>query len=296
MNLKNIFKLIRPHQWIKNGFIFLPLFFSGQLLNLSGIIDCIIAFFSFSLAASSIYCLNDIYDMEADRQHPEKQKRPVASGAISIPVAYGLMSFCLALSVLTPWIFDHKAKLELLGLIGFYYLLNVAYCVFLKKFSIIDVIIIASGFVLRVLAGGIVTGIPISEWIIIMTFLLALFLAFAKRRDDVVIYQNTGVKPRKNTNKYNLVFINQVMTVIATVTIVAYIMYTISPEVTTHFNCQYVYVTAVFVLTGIIRYLQIAIVKSQSGDPTKILLRDRFVQICILCWLISFLVIIYFIK
>jgi 4-hydroxybenzoate polyprenyltransferase len=296
MKLKAIIQIFRPHQWVKNGFIFLPLFFNGQLGNLNAVYNCLIAFVSFSLAASSIYCFNDIYDVEADRQHPEKRQRPVASKAISIPIAYMLMLFCLLLSILTLLLFNSMIRYELLGLIGFYYLMNIAYCIVLKRFSIVDVIIISFGFVLRILAGGFVTGIPISEWIVILTFLLALFLAFAKRRDDVIIFQSTGVVLRKNTGNYNLDFINQVMTVIATITIVAYIIYTISPEVTTRFHCQYIYPTAVFVLAGIIRYLQITIVRQQSGDPTKIFLRDRFIQICILGWLIAFLVIIYLIQ
>ena len=294
--MKAIIQILRPYQWVKNGFIFLPLFFHGQLWNASEIYDCIIAFISFSLAASSIYCFNDIYDVEADRQHPVKQQRPVASGAISVPIAYLLMTICLILSSLSLLLIDGQSRYELFGLIGFYYLLNIAYCILLKQFSIVDVMIVAIGFVIRIFVGGHATGIPVSEWIIIMTFLLALFLAFAKRRDDVVIYQTTGIELRKNTGKYNLDFVNQVLTVISTITIVAYIMYTISPEVTARFHCQYVYVTAVFVLAGIIRYLQLSIVKMQSGDPTKILLKDRFIQICILGWLIAFLIIIYLIQ
>ena len=294
MNIKAIIQLLRPQQWVKNGFIFLPLFFNGQLRDINGIYNCIIAFISFSLAASSIYCFNDIHDREADRQHPEKQQRPVASGVISISTAYIVMLICLILFVFSLFLFDDKVRYGLLGFVGTYYLLNLAYTIFLKRFSIVDVTIIAIGFVLRIFAGGYATNTPISEWIVIMTFLLALFLAFAKRRGDAVIFQNTGLKLRTNAGSYSVGFVNQVMTVIAAIIIVAYIMYTISPEVTTRFQCKYVYVTAIFVLAGIIRYLQIAFVDSQnSGDPTKIILRDRFIQICILGWLIAFLVIIY---
>jgi 4-hydroxybenzoate polyprenyltransferase len=171
--------------------------------------------------------------------------------------------------------------------------MNIAYCVILKSYPIIDVVIISIGFVLRVLVGGFATGIELSEWIILMTFLLALFLAFAKRRDDVVLYQNTGVQQRKNTHRYNLDFINQVMTVISTITVMAYIMYTVSPEVTKRFNCKYVFLTSFFVLIGIIRYLQITIVDLKSGSPTQILMKDHFIQICIISWIISFLIIIY---
>jgi len=163
----------------------------------------------------------------------------------------------------------------------------------LKHYAIIDVVIIAIGFGLRVLVGGIATEILLSEWIVLMTFLLALFLAFAKRRDDVLLYQNTGVLPRKNTQHYNLEFMNQVITVISTITIVAYIMYSVSAEVKDRFHTQYIYLTSVFVLMGIIRYLQITIVDLKSGNPTTVLMRDKFVQCCIIGWGISFFIIIY---
>jgi magnesium-transporting ATPase (P-type) len=141
--------------------------------------------------------------------------------------------------------------------------------------------------------GGAATGINLSEWIIIMTFLLALFLAFAKRRDDVILYENTGVSHRKNTNRYNLEFMNQVITVLATIIIIAYIMYTLSPEVIGRLKSKHIYFTAIFVLMGIIRYLQVTIVDLKSGSPTKILLRDRFIQCCIIGWVGLFIIIIY---
>ena len=180
-----------------------------------------------------------------------------------------------------------------MALIGFYYLMNLAYCVKLKQYAIIDVVVISIGFVLRVVAGGTATGIWLSEWIVIITFLLALFLAFAKRRDDVVLFQNTGISSRKNTSRYNLDFMNQVMTVVSTVTVVAYIMYTLSPDVIERFHSRNIYITAVFVLLGIIRYLQVTIVDLKSGSPTEVLLKDRFVQFCLAGWIVSFLIIIY---
>lgn len=294
MKIVSILRLLRLKQWFKNVFIFLPLFFNGQFMNLSLLQDCLIAFFSFSFAASSIYCFNDVFDVQVDRQHPQKCKRPVALGAISITGAYIVMAICLALSVSLILIFGNETKYIVLGLILFYYVLNIAYTVILKHFPIIDVMIISIGFVLRVVVGGIVTNIYLSEWIIIMTFLLALFLAFAKRRDDVVLYQNTGVVPRRNTNRYNLDFINQVLSVISAVTIIAYIMYTLSSDVMERFNSRYVYFTSIFVIAGIIRYLQITIVELKSSNPTEILFHDRFIQFCILGWIVSFLIIIYF--
>lgn len=175
----------------------------------------------------------------------------------------------------------------------FYYVMNLAYCMKLKQYALVDVFIIATGFVMRVLLGGIVNDIELSLWIVLMTFLLALFLAFAKRRDDVVIYQETGVKARKNVNRYNLEFMNQAITVVCTSTLVAYIMYTVSDEVTERLGSRYIYLTTVFVLAGMLRYLQLSIVDVKSGSPTKVLMKDRFIQLCILGWGLTFWVLIY---
>jgi 4-hydroxybenzoate polyprenyltransferase len=257
------------------------------------LLSCAVAFIAFSLAASSIFCFNDIYDVEADRLHPEKYKRPIASCTISIKTAYIFMAICFAAAMLVLLFFGGATKYLSMAFIVFYYVMNIAYCIKLKHYAIIDVMVISIGFVLRIFVGGATTGIWLSEWIIIMTFLLALFLAFAKRRDDVIRYQETGVSHRKNTNRYNREFMNQIMSVIATITIIAYIMYTLSPEVMARFHSRYVYLTAIFVLAGIIRYLQVTIVDLKSGSPAKILLHDRFIQSCIAGWIISFLIIIY---
>ena len=225
--------------------------------------------------------------------HPIKCKRPIACGAISIKTAYAIMAACLASSILILFFFGGKHQYEIMALIALYYLLNIAYCIRLKQFVIIDVFIISTGFVLRILVGGIAAGVWLSEWIVIMTFLLALFLAFAKRRDDVLIYQETGISQRKNINRYNLDFMNQVMTVISTITIVAYLMYTLSPDVIERFHSRHIYLTTIFVLLGIIRYLQVSLVDSKSGSPTKILLTDKYIQFCIVGWIVLFLIFIY---
>jgi decaprenyl-phosphate phosphoribosyltransferase len=288
-------KLLRPEQLAKNIFIFLPAFFSGQLLNISALLSCVVAFIAFSLAASSIYCFNDIQDVEVDKLHPEKCKRPIVSGVISIKAAYAMMAVCLLMSLGILFFFggDTHHTIMVMALVLFYYVMDIAYCIKLKQYAIIDVVVISIGFVLRVLVGGVTTGIECSAWIVILTFLLALFLAFAKRRDDVVLYMNTGVSHRQNTDLYNLEFMNQVITVIATIAIVAYIMYTLSPAVVERFNSKYVYLTTIFVLMGIVRYLQITIVDVKSGSPTKILLHDRFIQGCIAGWIGLFFIIIY---
>ena len=293
--MKNLIRLIRPKQWIKNLIVLLPVFFGGALLHPSAIYAVLITALSFSFAASSIYCLNDIIDIEDDKHHPIKCNRPLASGAISIPQGYTLMVLMLILSMASTFLlYDHQ--LETAGVIAFYWLLNIGYCLKLKQYAIIDVCIVAFGFVLRVLAGGISTSIHLSKWIVLMTFLLMLFLSFAKRRDDVVRMNETGHAPRQNTIRYNLTFINQAITITSSVTLVCYIMYTVSPETIQNFHTDYLYLTSVFVLVGLLRYIQIAVVDKKSGDPTKVILRDRFTQLIVLAFGLAFLFIIYVLR
>lgn len=293
----NLLKLIRPHQWLKNVFVMIPMFFGGSLLDPSDIRASVVTFFAFSFIASSVYCFNDIIDVEADRRHPVKCKRPIASGAISVRSAWALMALMFLLSVGTVCLLDTYTHVINVGLvILIYYILNILYCSKLKQYAIVDVCIIAFGFVLRVLAGGFATDIALSKWLVLMTFLLTLFLSFAKRRDDVLRMNETGEPPRKNTIRYNLTFINQAMTITASVTLVCYIMYTVSPEVVNRFHSDLLYLTSVFVLLGLLRYIQITVVDKRSGDPTKMMLRDRFTQCVVLLWALTFLVLIYVIK
>jgi decaprenyl-phosphate phosphoribosyltransferase len=292
-NNMNYIKLLRPQQWIKNLFIFLPLFFSTSFGNVTLLRYTIITFFAFSFVASSVYCFNDIVDIDYDRLHPLKRLRPIASGAISISKGYLMMILCVITGLAITCLLPKEKIIKIIVILLIYLVLNIAYCLYLKKKSIVDVFTISLGFVLRLLSGSAATGIEASNWIVLMTFLICLFIAFAKRRDDVIIFENTGVKSRKNAGTYNITFINTAMTITAAITIVCYIMYTVSPEVISRLGTEYVYATSFFVIAGIIRYLQITFVDGRSGSPTKILLKDRFLQGCIILWLISFTIIIY---
>lgn len=304
--MKNLIRLIRPTQWIKNLFVFGPVVFGGALSDGYAMAAGLITFVAFSLAASSIYCFNDIVDVNDDRRHSEKKDRPIASGAVTVTQAYGLMLLLLVLSIacipLLTWAdrtsparggFGPDNTVKVLGVILFYWLLNLTYCLKLKQYAIIDVCVVAFGFVLRLLAGGFATGIAPSKWIVLMTFLITLFMSFAKRRDDVIRMEATGEAPRKNTIHYNTTFINQAITITAGVTFVCYIMYTMSPEVIARFDNEYLYLTSVFVLVGLLRYIQIAVVEKKSGNPTKVILKDRFIQLVILAWFVAFMMIIY---
>ena len=290
--MKKTLLLIRPQQWIKNGFVLIPMFFGGRLLNVDDAIASVVTFFAFSCAASAIYCFNDIVDVDADRRYPVKCGRPIASGAVSVPTAYALMAVLALLSALLLFFLPQRAG-ETAGIVAFYFLLNMAYCLWLKRHAIIDVCTVAFGFVLRILAGGMACDVAVSNWLVLMTFLLALFLSFAKRRDDVLRMNETGEPPRRNTIRYNLTFVNQAITVTGTVTLVCYIMYTVSPEVVSRFHAPYLYLTSIFVLVGLLRYMQLTVVDEVSGDPTKILLRDRFTQAIVVAWIMAFLLIIY---
>ena len=293
--MKNLIRLIRPHQWIKNLVVLLPVFFGGALLQPEAVYAALVTALSFSFAASSIYCLNDIVDVEDDRRHPVKCHRPMASGAITVVQGYLLMALMFALSMVSTLLLSSH-QTETASVILFYWLLNIAYCLRLKRYAIIDVCIVAFGFVLRILAGGYATDIRLSRWIVLMTFLLMLFLSFAKRRDDVVRMNKTGHAPRQNTIRYNLTFINQSITITASVTLVCYIMYTVSSETIQNFHTDYLYLTSIFVLVGLLRYIQISVVDKKSGDPTKVMLHDRFMQCTVLAFGLAFLFIIYVLK
>ena len=290
--MKNLIRLIRPHQWVKNLVVLLPVFFGGALLHIESVYAGLVTALCVSFAASAIYCLNDIVDVDDDRQHPVKCHRPMASGAISITQGYTLMFLMFVLSMLSTFLL-RQSQLETASVILFYWLLNIAYCLKLKQYAIIDVCVVSFGFVLRILAGGYATSIHLSKWIVLMTFLLMLFLSFAKRRDDVVRMNETGHAPRQNTIRYNLTFINQAITITSSVTLVCYIMYTVSPETIQNFHTDYLYLTSVFVLVGLLRYIQIAVVDKRSGDPTKVMLHDRFMQFVVLAFGLAFLFIIY---
>lgn len=281
-----IIKLFRIHQYVKNLFIFLPLLFSFSFSDTQDNINVFIAFLLFSLLASSIYIFNDLLDINEDRAHPTKKNRPLASGSVAKGTAISLMLILSITSLGISLLFNT----ELFAVLLVYFVLNIAYTLKLKHIAILDIFIIASGFVLRLFAGSSVTEIPLSMWIILMTFLLALFLALAKRRDDVLLSLE-GQETRKNIDGYNLEFVNASMVLMAGVVIVSYLMYTISPQVEGRLGTEYLYLTSFFVILGIFRYMQITFVEEDSGSPTKVVIRDKFLKLTILFWLISFIAI-----
>jgi 4-hydroxybenzoate polyprenyltransferase len=285
----SVTKLARPHQYTKNLFVFVPAFFAFQLSDWMVIQQTLLAFVAFSLLASGVYVFNDWMDRAEDAQHPTKCKRPIASGEINrLQAAVIFVSF-----VGMGFLAGGLISLELVGLLLVYFVMNLAYSVKLKHVAIVDVFVISLGFVIRLGVGAMAAGVALSHWIIVMTFLLALFLALAKRRDDVLIFLETEQKMRKVIDGYNLKFLDAAMVMNAGVVMLAYILWSISAEVVARIGSDNLYMTAVFVLLGIMRYMQIAMVQEQSGNPTKVLLKDKFLQIVLAGWVLSFTLILY---
>jgi decaprenyl-phosphate phosphoribosyltransferase len=282
-------QLARPHQFVKNGFVWLPIFFGLKLGDLRALEQTLIAFAAFCLAAGGVYVLNDLKDIQEDRRHPTKKNRPLASGAIPPRRA---MIFMAVLLLLAAWAGTLLPKPDFLSILGAYLLLNVAYSFFLKHQAIIDVVCIALGFVLRILAGGVAAVVPVSHWIVIMTFLLAVFLALAKRRDDLLL-ATAGHSARRSMDGYSLEFVSVSMAVMAAVIIVAYLLYTVSPDTIQKHGTNQLYLTGFWVVVGLLRYLQIALVENRTGSPSKIFLQDHFLQAVLSLWILSCFFLLY---
>ncbi len=290
IGIRNVFALLRVDQWIKNLFVFIPIFFSGEAADLTKLKTVILSFFAFCFAASSIYIVNDLMDIESDRQHPEKCKRPLAAGAVAPTSAWVAFAFLLVGGLGFSWATHNYF---FMGIILSYFLINIGYSLGLKRIPIVEILIVSSGFVLRAIGGGLAADVEVSQWMLMIIFLLALFLALAKRRDDFFVASSSGKAIRKSMEHYNLEYINALLIMVSGIIIVAYLMYVISPEVISRFHSKYLYITSVFVIAGVMRYLQITLVENKSGSPTKILYRDNFIKIVLLGWVISFYIIIY---
>lgn len=285
-------KLLRPKDWAKNLFLYIPLFFAGEIFNWIKVFHVFEGFVAFCCIASSIYIINDYADKEDDKKHPEKRNRPIASGAVSPAVALTIFTILVVAGFVTAYFINSR----FLFLLALYFFLNIGYSFGLKNIPILDIFIIAIGFALRVRSGGNIAKVDVTIWLNIMIFLLALFMAAGKRRDDVLLKISSGNDMRKAAKGYTLDFLNALLALISSVMIVSYFMYTVSDRVIERHETNRLYLTSLFVMAGIMRYLQIIYVNADSGSPTKILYKDRFIQISLLLWMISFYVILYIKK
>jgi decaprenyl-phosphate phosphoribosyltransferase len=289
--MKYYIKLLRPKDWAKNLFLFVPSFFAGRFFVPSNIGLLLEGFAAFCCFASSIYIINDYRDIEDDRKHPKKSKRPLASGKVNKKAA---IFICIGL-IVTGILLAHFSdpSFQFLFILGIYFFMNLAYSLGIKNIAILDILILAAGFVLRVKGGAIIAEVDTTDWLIVMTFLLSLFMAIAKRRDDMLLKLSTGTDMRKSMSGYNLDFLNTMLGLFSAILIVAYINYTVSPFTMARLGTYRLYYSSLFVIAGVMRYLQITFVQKESGSPTEILYKDRFIQITLVLWILSIYTILY---
>jgi 4-hydroxybenzoate polyprenyltransferase len=280
---------MRPSHWVKNLFLFAALIFSGRLLYLGDFLLTLVGFALFSLGSSGIYLLNDIADIEKDRLHPEKCHRPIPSGQLSVTTAAFAATILLLLASIGSFFIDYH-----FGIVAVAYILtNIAYSFYLKNVVILDVMSIAISFVLRVVGGAAIIGVPSSEWLILCTLLLSLFLGFAKRRHELLVLEEKATDHRAVLEHYSPYFLDQMTAIVTASTVMSYALYTISDETVRKFHTKSLIYTVPFVLYGIFRYLYLVHKKEGGGNPTKILLTDVPLILNVLAWVLVCAYIIY---
>jgi len=281
-------RLLRPRQWLKNVFVFAGLIFSRQFFYPDSIEKSIYAFVVFCLLSSCGYIINDILDYKEDRAHPVKSKRPIAAGKISRGQAAVVGALLLVLSLCSAYLLG--AKFSYVCLI--YLTVVVLYSTAIKNIVILDVLFVALGYVLRAIAGATVIAVEISSWLLLCTLLIALFLAISKRRTEIVLLGEGATKHRRILSQYSLGLLNQMIAVVTAACIVAYCLYTLAPETVVKFGTRNLIFTVPFVIYGIFRYLYITYQKVEADIPEKVLISDLPLQVCLVLWIVTCLVIL----
>lgn len=280
---------MRLHQWIKNLFIFAAFLFSGHLTVTKDFVITIAGFFIFSLATSSVYIFNDIIDLEKDKLHPEKSTRPIPSGNLKIKYAIISSIILVIIAILFASLLNTKFTLILIG----YILLNIFYTLVFKNLVILDVMAIATGFVLRIYAGAVLIDVPVSHWLILCTILIALFLGFCKRRSELVKLDSFANDHRSVLSHYNSNFLDQMIGIVTASTVMSYALYTISEDTIQKFNTNNLIYTTPFVLYGIFRYLYLIYKRAEGGNPTMTVVRDIPLLLNLFLWILTVVIIIY---
>jgi 4-hydroxybenzoate polyprenyltransferase len=287
--IANLWLAMRPKQWVKNLTVFAPLLFAQQLGDLTAVGVVLLAFASFCLISSSIYLFNDIQDREHDRLHPQKRHRPLASGQLSVGAALGAMGVFALGAVATAVLLNPFFVL----IVAAYWFLNVLYAVWLKHQVILDVFTVAAGFVLRVVGGAVAINVAMSDWLLICTSLLALFLGFSKRRHELLLLKEGAGAHRQVLGDYDPQFLDMMIGVVTAATVMSYALYTVSEETVQKFHTRGLLATSPFVLYGIFRYLYLVYHKDLGGDPTHIFLTDRPLLVNLLLWVVTIITILY---
>jgi 4-hydroxybenzoate polyprenyltransferase len=285
----DILKSLRPAQWTKNLFVFAALVFSKGVLIGDSLLRSVAAFAVFCLLSGALYLVNDVGDIEEDKRHPKKSLRPVAAGRISPGAA---IAWAVALGGVA--LAGAFALRPMFGLVAsIYAVLMIAYTFVLKHIVIVDVFLIASGFILRVVAGGVAIAVPLSSWLIICTSLLSLFIAFGKRRHEIVFLDIDATLHRPILHEYSAYLLDQMISVVTASTVIAYCLYTISDETIRKFGTSNLVYTTPFVLYGVFRYLYLVHQKGQGGSPEEMIVRDKPLAAAIVLWIAAVIVILY---
>ena len=295
--LYQILLSMRPKQWVKNSLVFAGIVFSGRLFDPYYILLNLGTFAVFSMLSGAVYLLNDVRDVEKDRLHPSKKFRPIASGKLPKGVAIAACVVAASLGMggaIALWATNQIVSVHLITCSAIYLALQIAYSMALKNVVIVDVMVLSSGFLLRLLAGGFTLNLVPSSWVIICTTLLALFLGFGKRRHELTLMQEGATKHRAALKDYSPYFLDQMIAVVTASTVVAYALYTMSPEVIEKLHTDKMNLTIPFVLYAIFRYLYLVHQTEEGGNPTRALLTDVPIMIDIAAWFAAVVLILYF--
>ena len=280
---------MRPKQWTKNVLLFGGIVFSRHLFEADSLIRALLGFFVFCVLSGFVYVLNDVADVEKDKKHPQKQDRPIASGALAPAFALPASAVLAALALVVAFYLSPG-----FGLVSLLYVvIQVLYSYVLKNLVMLDILTISAGFVIRALAGAIVVNVEFSSWLIACTIFLSLFLAIAKRRHELVTLGDNAIAHRFILQEYTPQLLDQMISIVTASTIMAYTLYTMSPETAKKFGTQYLYVTVPFVLYGLLRYLYLVYCREMGGSPAQILLEDTPLIIDILLWIACVLILVY---
>jgi 4-hydroxybenzoate polyprenyltransferase len=285
-----IFRLMRPHQWIKNVLVLAALIFAKRLFIFHDVILALIAFIAFCALSSAAYVINDIVDREADRLNPEKRDRPLARGDITVEAAWrvatALGGIALVLSIALGRAF--------VGIALLYIALQAAYSFWAKRVMVVDIIAVSIGFVMRAFAGGVAIKAEVSPWLAFITFALALLLVLGRRRHELIALGDAATAHRGALEFYSVRLIDQMISIVAGATLVGYMIYTASSEVESKLGTRHLYLTVPFVAFGILRYLYLIAERDEGGDPARMLLGDTPLLIAVGLWLLADIALLYF--
>jgi len=292
MTVRAVVKSMRPAQWTKNLFVFAALIFSQRFFSAPLLLKTAGAFLSFCVISGAFYIFNDLRDREEDRAHPKKSQRPIAKGEISPSEALALFGVLAAVALAMAFFLGRG----FFWAVAVYFFLQVAYSLKLKQVVILDIFVIAAGFVIRVVAGGLVIGVPISSWLLICAMLLALLLSMGKRRHELLLLENKAIEHRPILKEYSAYLLDQMIAVVTASTLIAYCLYTISPETVDKFGTSHLIWTTPFVLYGIFRYLYLVHLKGKGGSPEEIIIQDRPMLVNMVLWIGAVILVLYLRK